>query len=554
MQMSSPQAQAIYDAGDTSSIALLLREKLRGFVTRGLVEDVQHVFDMMDFNSNGYISKPEFVDSFKVLHMTVTPDEVEGLFAHINKDHNGNISMSEFLEFLGEVRPLHGRGGACPQRVVAHVAHVRSQEPLPGTADEPPPVIDAVKSSAPPTHAGKDETESDGGDDGGDDDGDDADGKDGAEDADGEAGVADATAGAGDDEDAKGHDLGDDAGDDDEDAYSTDTFEDDEEEDASPTHDTNPQFNSGDPHGDDYDSDKPGGPDGLLVRGRNLAAFSPGRDSVDSTGAVDDRGGVPGDPSLAVRGRAIPGLNASIQESDNEDGDTSSTTSDEPGVEEHKGAAAAGAVADGDGDDVDVIDDDDGNGDDSDDGEDGDDDGNGSTSGADVDNLLELGDAGSEDSADVADVVERDEGYASHVPAAGRSPAQDRQRRAMGGSAFVQRTLLVGWLVGVGWLPRVQRVAGGRVRGGCGAVGLTCGCRGVWQTWSRCRCWLACLHSLPSCSASARSRPMSGRCSRSLPWVRPSLLCLVRYCQTRRDVSCVRVYVRVCGRAITRRQ
>lgn len=110
MQMSSPQAQAIYDAGDTSSIALLLREKLRGFVTRGLVEDVQHVFDMMDFNSNGYISKPEFVDSFKVLHMTVTPDEVEGLFAHINKDHNGNISMSEFLEFLGEVRPLHGRG------------------------------------------------------------------------------------------------------------------------------------------------------------------------------------------------------------------------------------------------------------------------------------------------------------------------------------------------------------------------------------------------------------------------------------------------------------
>ena len=315
-------------------------------------------------------------------------------------------------------------------------------------------MIDAVKSSAPPTHAGKDETESDGGDDGGDDDGDDADGKDGAEDADGEAGVADATAGAGDDEDAKGHDLGDDAGDDvgddDEDAYSTDTFEDDEEEDASPTHDTNPQFNSGDPHGDDYDSDKPGGPDGLLVRGRNLAAFSPGRDSVDSTGAVDDRGGVPGDPSLAVRGRAIPGLNASIQESDNEDGDTS-TTSDEPGVEEHKGAAAAGAVADSDGDDVDVIDDDDGNGDGSDDGEDGDDDGNdgnGSTSGADVDNLLELGDAGSEDSADVADVVERDEGYASHVPAAGRSPAQDRQRRAMGGSAFVQRTLLVGWLVG----------------------------------------------------------------------------------------------------------
>ena len=49
------------------------------------VENLDKVFEMMDFNSDGKISKEELKDSFGVLCLQVTDAELDGLFYHIDQ-------------------------------------------------------------------------------------------------------------------------------------------------------------------------------------------------------------------------------------------------------------------------------------------------------------------------------------------------------------------------------------------------------------------------------------------------------------------------------------
>lgn len=72
---------------------------VHGMSREELTELVGSIFERMDENQNGYLSKAEFVSSLSSMELGLTRREINTIMFQIDQDRDGNISYREFVPF-----------------------------------------------------------------------------------------------------------------------------------------------------------------------------------------------------------------------------------------------------------------------------------------------------------------------------------------------------------------------------------------------------------------------------------------------------------------------
>lgn len=62
---------------------------------------IEGAFSVFDTDEDGKITYPELMKGFEELKIPITKLDVQRVFAIIDIDNNGSISLGEFLEWLG---------------------------------------------------------------------------------------------------------------------------------------------------------------------------------------------------------------------------------------------------------------------------------------------------------------------------------------------------------------------------------------------------------------------------------------------------------------------
>jgi Ca2+-binding EF-hand superfamily protein len=69
-------------------------------LTKDMEREMKEFFDHMDANKSGYLDKTEMMNAFQAIGMTVSADQLDGLFRSIDANSDGKVDFIEFSKVM----------------------------------------------------------------------------------------------------------------------------------------------------------------------------------------------------------------------------------------------------------------------------------------------------------------------------------------------------------------------------------------------------------------------------------------------------------------------